>query len=240
MSTRTVARSKTAEERIHPAVPAIAVFGLSLGFLLASLSGQFTVRQIHVVGRNLPVAAIDQSARVAGANIFTVRSDAVVANLQSVQEIAVRRVDVSFPDRVIIYARLRHAMAAWRTGAGLFLLDPEGRIIKPVKSTRLPIISSTEKNGSLGPGIVEAVREAVILLPPAPDGAIGAFTYNPHVGLTITGRSGWQAIVGSGSRRAMVNRIATLAGLLAKMHSRGQRFSTVDLRLKTPYAKLAP
>lgn len=240
MSARTLAKSQSAEERMHPAVPAIAVFGLSLGFLLASLSGQFTVREIQVVGQNLPVAAIDQSARVEGTNIFTVRSDTVVANLQSVQEVAVRRVDVSFPDRVIIYARLRRAMAAWRTVGGLYLLDPEGRIIRSVKSTALPIISSTEKNGSLGPGIVEAVREAVVLLPSAPDGAIGAFTYNPRIGLTIAGRSGWQAIVGSGSRRAMVNRIATLAAVLRKEHRQGQRLGRVDLRNRTPYGTLAP
>ncbi len=240
MSTRTVATKKTVEERIHPAVPAIAVFGLSLGFLLAAISGQFTVRQIEVVGENLPAAAIEQSARVEGANIFMVRTDAVVTNLQGVQEVAVRRVDVSFPDRVVIYARLRRAMAAWRTSGGLFLLDPEGRIIKSVKSTALPVITSTEKNGSLGPGIVEAVREAVVLLPSAPDGAVSAFTYDPRIGLTITGRSGWQAVVGSGSRRAMVNRIATLAGLLGKLHQQGRSFSRVDLRTKAPYATLVP
>lgn len=238
MSTRTIDRKKSDEDRVHPAVPAIAVFGLSLGFLLASLTGQFTVRQIQVVGSNLPVSAIDAAAHVEGANIFTVSSDAVVANLQGVQEVAVRRVDVSFPDRVIIYARLRRAMAAWRTGSGLFLLDPEGRIIRSVKTTSLPIISSTEKNGSLGPGIVEAVREAVVLLPAAPDGAIGSFTYSPQIGLSIVGRSGWNATIGTGSRRTMVNRIATLAAVLARAHRQGSRLSTVDLRYKIPYGKL--
>lgn len=240
MSIRAAPRQKQSETHIHPAVPSIAVFGLSLGFLLAVLSGQFTVRQIQVVGENLPVETIDQFAQVEGSNIFTVQTDAVVTNLQGVQDVAVRRVDLSFPDRVIIYARLRRAMAAWRTGSSLYLLDPEGRIIESVRTTTLPIISSTGKNGSLGPGIVEAVREAVVLLPPVPNGAIAAFSYDPQVGLAISGRSGWQAVVGTGSRRTMVNRIATLASLLEKMSKQGRRFSKVDLRSNVPYAVQAP
>jgi cell division septal protein FtsQ len=240
MSARTAARGRQREERLHPAIPAIVVLGLTLGFLFAALSGQFTVRQIQVVGRNLPVEAIDSSAQVVGANIFTVRSDTVVTNLQGLQEIAVRRVDVAFPDRVIIYARRRQAMVAWKTAGGLYLLDSQGRIIKSVRATFLPIITSTEKDRSLGPGVVEAVHEAVRLLPGEPDGAIAAFRYDPSQGLTINGKSGWVALVGMGSRRTMANRIATLAAFLNKVRGDGQTFGRIDLRSSTPYATEAP
>jgi cell division septal protein FtsQ len=217
-------------------VPAIVLLGLMAGFLFASLSGQFSVRQIRVVGKGLPVAQIDQYAGVAGENIFTVRSDDVIANLAGVQEVAVRRVDVTFPDRVTIYARMRQAIAAWKTSAGLFLLDPDGRIIKSGKGTTLPIISSTQQNGSLGPGVVEAVHEAVILLPRAPNGAIAGFRYDPQSGLTITAKSGWQAVVGMGGRRVMANRIATLAEFLRKMSAQGRSFKIVYLRSGTAHA----
>jgi hypothetical protein len=234
MTARAATRKSVEQERVHPAVPSIAVLGLSLGFLFAAVSGQFAVRQIQVVGAGLPVDTIDRAAGVEGANIFTVRSDEVVANLASLQEIAVQRVDVSFPDHVTIYARMRQAMVAWKAPGGLYLLDPEGRIIKAVTSTTLPVITSTERDRSLGPGIVEAVREAVVLLPAAPNGAIASFSYDPHVGLTITGRAGWRAVVGMGSRRAMANRIATLAAILRKSKAQGRPFPGVDLRSKYP------
>ena len=236
MSARTAARKEVKEQRIHPAVPAIAVLGLTVGFLFAALSGQFTVRQIQVVGRGLPVAEIDQSAQVAGQNIFTVRSDAVIANLEGVQEVAVRRVDVTFPDRVTIYARMRQAMVAWQTAGGLYVLDPDGRVIRSVKRTPLPIITSTERNGSLGPGVVEAVHEAVQLLPRAPHGAIAAFKYDARTGLSITGKSGWLAIAGIGDRRTMANRIATLASFLRTANAEGKTFPRIDLRSKSPFA----
>jgi cell division septal protein FtsQ len=235
MSATTATRKQAGAERVHPAVPAIAILGLTAGFLFAALSGQFTVRQIRVVGQGLPVAAIDQSARVAGQNIFTVRSDVVIANLSNLQRVAVRRVDVSFPDRVTIYARMRRAMAAWRTSSGLYLLDPDGRIIRSVKATRLPIITSTEQNSSLGPGVVEAVHEAVQLLPRAPNGAITAFQYGPRNGLSIVGRTGWQATVGMGTRRTMVDRIATLAEVLRTSAGEGRTFKRIDLRTGAPY-----
>lgn len=236
MSTKTASRKQIHEARLHPAVPAIALLGLMAGFLFAALSGQFSVRQIRVVGEGLPVARIDQSAGVVGKNIFTVRSDAVIANLAGVQEVAVRRVDVTFPDRVTIYARMRQAMVAWRTAAGLFWLDPDGRIIKSVKATTLPIITSAEQNGSLGPGVVEAVHEAVILLPAAPNGAIAGFHYDPRAGLTITGKSGWQAVVGMGGPRTMANRIAILAQFLRKAHAQGRTFKRLYLQSGAAYA----
>lgn len=235
MNAQRITRRRTAESSVHPAVPGIAALGLSLGFLFAALSGQFSVRQVQVVGANLPVAAIQQASGVEGANIFSVRSDQVVARLSSVRSIAVRRVDVSFPDRVTVYARLRRAMAAWKTSSGLYVLDPEGRIIQSVKQTTLPIITSTQRGGSLGPGIVEAVREATVLLPREPNGAIASFTYDGRTGLTITGKSGWRAIIGLGSRRTLVNRVATMAAILAKAQKEGRTFTKADLRYKDPY-----
>jgi hypothetical protein len=50
-------------------------------------------------------------------------------------------VETSFPDRVMIRARLRRAMVAWQSRGGLYLVDPQGNLIDRVKSTTLPVIT---------------------------------------------------------------------------------------------------
>lgn len=209
----------------------------SLGVILG---GFFTVRQVDVVGTNLPRGTIVQAAGITGQNIFTVRSDGVVARLDAVPEVVVQRVETSFPDRVTIYARERIPMVAWQqTGGGLFLLDPNGRVITQVSTTNLPVIVGTAPGSKLGPGIVAAVRYAVHELPQEPRGAIHAFRFNPDNGLTIVGRAGWTADVGRGSPRVLMDRIGTLAGLLQSIRNRPQQLKYVDLRYQSPYATFA-
>jgi hypothetical protein len=95
---------------------------------------------------------------------------------------------------------------------------------------------STGNEPSLSPGVVEAVREAVRLVSPAPHGAIASFTYDPRNGLTIAGTAGWQAIVGNGSPQTTVTRIATLAAYLQKTADRSELPKVVDLRFPVSYA----
>lgn len=217
-----------------------------LGFLAcvaaiaAAVAGIFTVRQVDVVGNNVPRAEIAQAAGVAGRNIFTIRSDAVVARLGGIPQIVVQRVQTSFPDRVTIYARERLAMVAWQQpGGGLFLVDPDGRIITQVRATTLPIISGTAPGSGLGPGVVAAVRAAVQMLPSEPNGAIAGFRLAPGTGLTIAGKTGWTADIGQGSPQTLSNRIGTLAGFLASIRNRPQPLKFVDLRYRVPYATFA-
>jgi cell division septal protein FtsQ len=216
--------------------PFLALLACVAG-LVAAFAGIFTVRQIDVIGSNLPRTAIAQVADVSGHNIFRVRSDAVVSRLGTIPQIIVQRVQTSFPDRVTIYARERIAMAAWRqSGGGLFLVDPNGRIISQVTSTNLPIIQGTAAGSKLGPGVVAAVRYAVQQLPGEPNGAIAGFRFDRGTGLTITGRTGWTADVGRGSPQTLTNRVATLAGFLVRIRNRPQQLKSVDLRYRSPYA----
>lgn len=233
------ARKKPAPGRqstLQPVIVTLVLFGLALALTGAAVSGLFTVRHVAVVGKNLPSATLVAAAGVEGQNIFTVRSDEVISRLDGVREVAVRRIETSFPDTVTIYARLRVPMAAWRHGTALFLLDPQGRIIKQVASTNLPIITSTGNESALSTGVVEAVREAVQLLPPVPHGAISSFEYDPNNGLTIVGTDGWRAIIGTGSPQTTVNRVATLASFLQATKDRPQPPKLVDLRPRAPYA----
>src|SRR5579884_3725555 len=66
-------------------------------------------------------AAIIRASDLTGQNIFTVRSDGVVARLQQVHQVVIRRVETMLPDRVVIYARERVPMVAWQSGGSLYL-----------------------------------------------------------------------------------------------------------------------
>lgn len=216
--------------------PLLAFVACVVGLAVA-LAGIFTVRQVVVVGTNLPRSQIQQVADVSGHNVFTVRSDTVVTRLGAIPQIVVQRVETSFPGRVTIYARERIAMAAWQqAGGGLYLVDPNGGIISQVKTTTLPIIAGTAPDGKLGPGIVAAVRYAVRQLPQEPKGAIAGFHVTEQTGLTVTGKSGWTADIGRGSPQTLVNRIAALAGFLNSIRNRPQPLKSVDLRYRVPYA----
>src|SRR5437868_7419236 len=95
---------------IHAAIWPLLALAVCMACLGAVIGGLFTVRQVQVVGNRLPVSAIVGAADVSGQNIFSVRSDTVIGRLGRVPEIVVQRVDISFPDRVIIYARVRTPM----------------------------------------------------------------------------------------------------------------------------------
>lgn len=207
----------------------------ALGLLGVMLSGYFRVRQVEVVGAGVPRQEIVQTSGVTGQNIFTVRSDEVVDRLNTIGQIAVQRVDTSFPGHVTIYARLRVAMVAWRRGNALYLLDPDGRIISQVGATKLPIISSANGSGALGPGVVAAVREAEQILPSAPGGAIAGFSFDNESGLTISAVAGWRAILGTGTPQTMVTRVAALVEFLKETANR-PGLQTVDLRGRSPFA----
>lgn len=232
-------RDETGERsrRYLPLVWSLLLLAACLASLGAAGAGVFRVREVRVVGANLPAEAIVQATGVMGQNIFTVRSDLVVSRLSRVREIVVQRVDTSFPDTVTIHARLRQSLVAWQIGHALYELDPDGRIIRQVQSTRLPVIVGTDTTGALGPGVVEAVRYAVGALPAAPNGAIAIFQFQPHIGLVIVGRSGWTADIGTGSPQTLVNRIATLVSALAAIRAEKRQLEFIDLRYRVPYAR---
>jgi hypothetical protein len=204
-----------------------------------AVSGLVKVLEVRVVGANLPAGAIVAASGVVGQNIFTVQSDQVVSRLSSIREIAVRRVEADFPDTVTIYALMRTPLVAWRDGKTLYELDPEGRIIRQVASTSLPVVVGSDTTGPLGPGVVQAVRYAVVTLPQAPGGAISVLHFDPKNGLSITGRAGWTAVIGRGQAQTLVNRIATLSAVLVKVHPRPDHLVFVDLRYRSPYARFS-
>ncbi|MGI8824733.1 MAG: cell division protein FtsQ/DivIB [Chloroflexota bacterium] len=217
----------------------IVALVICMTLLAASLGGFFRVRSVKVVGASLPSDAVALTAGVVGQNIFTVRSDQVVRRLASMHELDVQRVDAVFPNGVTVYVRMRRRFLAWRDGKALYEVDPQGRIIAQVQTTHLPVIDGTQPGQTLPPGIVQAVRYAAETLPSAPRGDIATFHMDPKVGLVVVGRAGWQAAVGRGTPQTLVDRIAELSSVLGDPQVRQHGLRFVDLRLPTPFLRLA-
>ena len=231
------AHGPDAARQWRAALGSIAALVACIGLLGAVLSGTFRVREVQVVGANLPVESIVEAAGVTGANLFEVRSDVVASRVSAIREIVVTRVDTSFPDRVVIYARLRATAVAWQSGKTLYELDANGEIVRAVSQTTLPIVQGARGQGPPGPGVIQAVRYAAQTLPPLPRGPLAGFRLDPRLGLVITGRSGWTAEVGRGTPETMLIRVATLASFLQKIRNRPEHLIFVDLRPRTPYAR---
>jgi cell division septal protein FtsQ len=225
-----------AGRRVPPAVWSALALLACLAVLGASAAGVFRVRHVDVVGAGVPAGLVAQAAGVTGQNIFTVRSDQVVRRLQALPQIEVLRVDTSFPDRVTVHARLRTPVVGWQDRGPLYLVAGDGTVIGQARTTALPVILGAAPPD---PGLIEAVRQARLVLPSAPGGQVAAFRVLPGLGLTIVGRAGWTAEVGSGSAQTLVNRVVTLASILQKVGARSQRLKLVDLRYPEPYLQFA-
>ena len=236
-STRPRARDRASRWRLHPALPSLLALVLCVVALGAAVEGVFTVKTVRLVGEGLPSSRILSAAAVSGSNIFLVRSDDVITRLSSVREIVVSAVDTQFPDRVVIHAQLRPSLVAWRTPSGLYILDTDGRVIDRVTRTSLPIIVGSDRGGRFGAGVVQAVRYAVQALRTAPKGGIAVLNYDGRSGLTITGRAGWHAIVGTGSPASLVRRIAELVAVLRAVSRNSESLVTLDLRYPKPVAR---
>jgi len=230
---------RRAEERKRSRQPLWygSAFLACAGLLAIAAAGLFRVKHVEVVGANVPVDTIVQAAGVTGQNVFSVRSDQVVARVSRIREIVVERVDTAFPDRVTIYATERTPAIAWLSGKSLYELDGNGSIIRQVGTTRLPVISGPEPRTPVGQGIVQGVRYAVHALAGVAEGSIARFRYDAGTGLSIDGRAGWTADVGNGTPQHVVDRIATLASLLANTRNRPGSLQFVDLRLSSVYAR---
>lgn len=224
----------------HPAVPTALLLLACMAFIAAAAAGYFQVRRVLVVGTGLPTGQIVVAANVQGRNIFRIRSDSVIDRVATVSQVVVTRVETRFPDTVVIRARVRERFAAWRRGSTLYIVDPDGRIVQRATSTTLPIVVSPADGTALGPGVVQAVRYAQTALPAAPSGAVAGYRFDRKRGLTVLGTSGWQAILGTGTPRALDMRIATLVAVLRQDPARAATLTFIDLRSSEPYARFRP
>ncbi|HLJ69008.1 MAG TPA: hypothetical protein VKX16_16775 [Chloroflexota bacterium] len=236
MSTRHLTHSRTLVPAAHPALLSSAILLLVVGVLTACLTGAFRVERIAVVGAGVPQYRVEQAAGVLGQNVFSVRSDQIVWRVSRLPTVEVTRVDVSFPNTVTVYAHLRQGYALWQNGKTVYVLDQTGRIIgtSPAPSA-LPLIVAVDSPSPPDFGMMQAVRYADTVLPGDPDGAILPAQLYRQYGLVLTGRSGWHALIGTGTPQNLGARVATLSAALKKIADQGQQLLFVDLRRGQPY-----
>lgn len=207
-----------------------------IALLGAALFGVFRVRHVQVVGAPAPPEVV-QTSGVLGANIFTVRSDQVVARLQSMRTLEVDRVETRFPNTVTVYARLRPRMVAWKFGRSLYELDSQGHTVQQVASTSLPEITTIDGNSLPSSSVVQALHLEASALVRSAHGTVVVYEYASKTGLTVRGSTGWTAEVGNGSAQTLANRLATLSALLDTVRRQGKRLDYADLRYRVPYAR---
>ncbi|MGH2448294.1 MAG: cell division protein FtsQ/DivIB [Chloroflexota bacterium] len=212
---------------------------LSLAVLAAIVGGLFKVREVQVIGANLPRAQVASAAAVSGRNIFSVQSDQVVRRLGRLHSVQVVRVDTSFPGQVTIVARMRRPVAGWQEGKSLYLVGADGTITQRVRATTLPIVIA-QGGARPDPAMLQAVRYATRRLSTVPNSGLCTYSFAPRQGLTIASRKGWKASVGRGSTRALFERIATLVALLRQDVGQSRNLVSVDLRTSPPYARFSP
>lgn len=256
MSTKVIQSTKSAQRARGRTLPALASGGalvIAVCMLGAAAAGVFTVQQIDVVGASEYQPVVAQASGVEGQNIFTVQSDAVARRLSGVGQVVVQRVETSFPDRVVVYARPRIPAVALRVGPFLYEVDANATVIRQVSSTALPLVElapAQDAGGNsplrltpgrpspeLTPGIIVAVRYALTAEKRAPSGTIAGFRLSPRKGLTAVGLAGWRAFIGIGSAQKLVDRIATLVSTLRALGLRAAQLSIVDLRNSGPYTR---
>src|SRR5947209_8125947 len=122
-------------------------------------------------------------------------------------------------------ARSREPAIAWQSAHGTLLIDRYGHVLGPATRSTLPLVSGPQPPDS---DTITAVKYALRLLPAAPDGAVAGFSLDRSTGLSIHGRSGWQAVLGSGTAQNLVIRIANLQVVLNTVARNGQRLATAD------------
>jgi len=229
-------RSATQSTNTYPLLTTVIGLLACVGMLGAALFGVFRVRHVQVVGTTAPPDVV-QASGVMGANIFTVRSDQVVARLQVLRTLEIDRVETRFPNSVTVYARLRPRMVAWKSGRSLYELDSQGRPVQQVASSSLPEITTTDGNSLPSSSVVQALHFEAPALVRSAHGTVVVYEYASKTGLTVRGSTGWTGEIGNGSAQTLANRLATLSALLDTLRRQGKRLDYADLRYRVPYAR---
>lgn len=229
------------QERVTQAQELLPSYLLFLGaavlLIFAFAAPVFTVTNINVVGRGLPVRQIVDASEVQGRNVFTIRGASVATHLQRVPNILVTGVDLSLPSTVTIHALVRRPILGWRQKSILLLIDKYGRLIERTAATKLPIIhNNTPTTVGLGRYIPSSIEVAASYVRHALPGAgINGFSLDVKRGLILHSSQGWNADLGRPVGRGLVTRVAMLKEVISTTAQAGKRLIFVDLRSQAPY-----
>ena len=231
-------RRKKKRNPIVPWIAAVAVLALAVWLLLANVV--FVVRDVQVVGAGeVPEADVRHLSGIRfGARLKTVDPQRVRLDVESDGRVAFVGLEKRYPSRVVLTVRPRTMDAVILQGGKLLVLDSDAYVVQVtdrLPDARIPYVTGLKATYyTLGRqldtadgrcGAMKAVVEALK--------ARGATAYVSELNVSNTedirviSRTGMTVLLGNSGD--MENKVAWMAGALADLEARGERYGQLDV-----------
>ncbi|MCW5876658.1 MAG: FtsQ-type POTRA domain-containing protein [Anaerolineales bacterium] len=224
----------------------LAAACIALLYLMAS-SSAFIVSEANLQGaQRLDAAAVNRALGVAGASVFAVQPDQLLALLhQQFPELERVSISVGFPAGVTVRVLERQPALAWEQAGLLVWVDAAGVAFTPqedgeslvhVTALDAPPMMKTDEYGRHQLLRREMVSAIQILSQIAPQGA--ALIYDPALGFGWNDPGGWKAFFGQDGSD-IVQRMAIYRSILAELAERRLTPTLVSVaELHAPYYRM--
>lgn len=221
----------------------ILLFGASGLLYHVAASDGFRIERVVVVGSQLiPSAEIEQTAAVAGLNIFWVREEEVGHRLQAIAAVQSARARTVLPDRLEVRIVERMPVAVWQNGGMSYLVDAEGRVLQVTdKAVALPTIRDAasqpvQVGSSVDRGALATMFRLRDLLPRVAGMTPRELVFGLDAGVTVVPDAGPK--VTFGSDEDLDWQVSALVAVRRELDRQGQRPELIDVRYKDrPYAR---
>src|SRR5688572_10386546 len=221
----------------------ILLFGASGLLYHVAASDGFRIERVVVVGSQLiPAAEIEQTAAVAGLNIFWVREEEVGHRLQAIAAVQSARARTVLPDRLEVRIVERMPVAVWQNGGMSYLVDAEGRVLQVTdKAVAPPTIRDlgsqpVQVGGSVDRNALATMFRLRELLPRTAGLTPRELEYGLDTGVTVLPVAGPR--VRFGSDNDLEWQVTALVAIRRELERQGQQAELIDVRFKDhPYAR---
>jgi cell division protein FtsQ len=206
-------------------------------------SDEFRIARVVVSGnRLLSVGELEAMAAVHGANIFWVKQEEVRQRLQALPAVQTARVTTFLPNRVEIRVGERTPVVLWESGGATFLVDHEGRVLKPATEAQpLPTIrevgpSDLQPGSTIDRGAITTMFKLQQLLPGVARATAREFEYSRETGMSVLTDFG--PTVRFGNEDDLEWKVTALVAVRRELERTAQRAELIDLRFKDrPYVR---
>jgi len=217
-------------------------------FLLAAMTailvwffqdGRFFVYEARVAGNQL-IGANDvyRAAGLHTLSVFFVNRRAAAENLRrNLPGVAAAQVDCSLPSQVDLRVSEREGRLLWQTGASVWLVDGQGRVMKADDGRRAELLRVRDLDSrplQLGDTVdLVAFTSASSLHRLLPE--VRSFDYSKDKGISLPSAQGWRIYFGDDLE--LPEKVASMQALLSKIPA-GSAVQFIDVRfVGAPYYK---
>jgi cell division protein FtsQ len=206
-------------------------------------SDEFRIARVVVSGNQLlSVGELEAMAAVHGANIFWVKQEEVRQRLQALPAVQTARATTFLPNRVEIRVGERTPVVLWESGGATFLVDREGRVLKPAtEALPLPTIREVgppdlQPGSTIDRGAITSVFKLQQLLPQVARVTAREFEYSRETGMSVLTDFG--PTVRFGNEDDLEWKVTALVAVRRELERTAQRVELIDLRFKDrPYVR---